>query len=128
MFYVQSSDQAQPHNATRFIQVESTAWPAFYQNLMPWRQKLLPVLAGFTIIIVLVYYLALSNLHVSPVQSILWLTSTEDAAPVESIPQPENDAHPILELMRDADSEFEKLFKEQTYDVACAAWVYRQKR
>jgi hypothetical protein len=85
--------------------------------------RLLPELAVLAAFSILGYYLTLSNLHVSPVQFVLWLTSAEDAAPLEPIPQ--NDPHLVVDLLRDADAEFDKLLSKETHDVASEAWVCR---
>lgn len=92
------------------------------------RRKLLPLLAVFAAFSILGSYLIISNLHVSPVQSIPWLSSKVDASPVAPIPKSEHDPHPIIHMLYKADSEFHQLLRKETHDLASSARAYRARR
>jgi hypothetical protein len=84
-------------------------------------RHLLTFLPFITIVLVLVYYLSLNEFQLP-----VFLYSS--ITPLQPLPSIKDDPHPIIPLMHTAATEFEALSKEESHDLASAAWTYRQKR
>ena len=71
-----------------------------------------------------------SNFH--PVKSLKWflpIIDAPEAAPIEiQLPSPEEDSHPIIDLLRKAETAFDDLLGEETSDLSSAAAAYRERR
>ncbi|KAE8441709.1 hypothetical protein EG329_004538 [Mollisiaceae sp. DMI_Dod_QoI] len=97
--------------------------------------RLLPFSACILTLLVLGFSLYGPDVHSVHVADLVDLvpwwsssSSSEDVAPLDPIPDPNDDSHPIIELLRKADEEFNAFLDKETFDLPAAAKRYRERR
>jgi hypothetical protein len=89
---------------------------------------LLAILAAASTVLTIWYFFTLQDHYNYTFQYFPWPLSRDDAEPLQPIPDPTEDQHPIIQLALNAENDFNQLRNKETHDVASAAWAYREKR
>ncbi len=93
--------------------------------------RLLPYVACVLSLIILSSYLySREFVRIPHLTTPNWWPGQEDDSTLEIIPlpTPEEDAHPIIELLGRAEREFNEVLAKETFDLAAAARHYRERR
>lgn len=87
---------------------------------------LLSILIATASVIIIGNFFALT---LSPVaHHVSWSFSDSNSVKPPAIPNPTDDPHPIIHLVTNAETEFNRFLSQETHDLASAAWLYRERR
>lgn len=73
-------------------------------------------------------FLLLCGYYFAPFDTRKYFRPAEDVEPLEPIPDPAHDTHPIIRLAHTAQDAFDQILSRETYDLASAAHAYRERR